>query len=62
MITVKFKSYLSEYFYMKDWEVLKYFLDGEVAKNYEGIFLYRRKYALDIFLEASSLDPNLQAF
>ena len=35
----KFKTYLSDYFHMKDLEVLKYFLGVEVAKSVEGIYL-----------------------
>ena len=48
---VKFKTYLSECFHMKDLGTLKYFLGIEVARNPEGIFLCQRKYALDILSE-----------
>jgi len=36
---VKFKTYLSQYFHMKDLGTLKYFLGAEVARNPEDIFL-----------------------
>jgi len=52
---VKFKTYLSECFHMKDLGTLKYFLGIEVARNLEGIFLCQRKYALDILSEVGLL-------
>jgi len=52
---VKFKTYLSECFHMKDLGTLKYFLGIEVARNPEGIFLCQRKYALDILSEVGLL-------
>jgi len=55
---MKFKSYLSECFHMKDLGVLKYFLGVEVARNPKGIFLCQRKYALDIFSEAGLLQAK----
>ena len=52
---VKFKTYLSVCFHMKDLGTLKYFLGVEVARNPEGIFLCQRKYALDILSEVGLL-------
>jgi len=52
---VKFKSYLSDCFHMKDLGILKYFLGVEVARNSDGIFMCQRKYALDILSEAGLL-------
>ena len=40
---------------MKDLGNLKYFLGVEVARGPEEIFLYQRKYALDIISEAGLL-------
>lgn len=51
----KFKGYLSKCFKMKDLGKLKYFLDIEVARGPEGMFLSQRKYALDIITEAGLL-------
>ena len=46
---VKFKSYLSECFHIKDLGVLKFFLGVEkLARNPNGVFLCQREYALDI--------------
>lgn len=52
---VRFKTYLSTCFYMKDLGVLKYFLGIDVARGPEGIFLCQRKYSLDILTEAGML-------
>ena len=46
-----FKSYLSDFFNMKDLGPLKYFLGIEVACSTSGVFLCQRKYTLDIVSE-----------
>ncbi|GJZ01314.1 retrovirus-related pol polyprotein from transposon TNT 1-94 [Tanacetum coccineum] len=51
----QFKTYLSNYFHMKDLGNVKYFLGIEVARAKEGIFLCQRKYALDIIFEVGLL-------
>lgn len=51
----KFKTKLSERFHLKDMGSLKYFLGIEVARSDEGIFLFQRKYALDIIEETGLL-------
>ena len=40
---------------MKDLRVLIYFIDVEVARNLEGIYLCQRKYTLDIISEIGNL-------
>lgn len=50
-----FKSYLSDCFKMKDLGSLKYFLGIEVARSPSGLFLYQRKYTLEIVAEAGLL-------
>jgi len=57
-----FKHYLSTYFHMKDLGSLKYFLGIEVARNSTGLFLYQRKYALDIISEVGMLGVKPVAF
>jgi hypothetical protein len=52
---LRFKTYLSNCFHMKDLGTLKYFLGVEVARNSSGIFLCQRKYALDIIQETGLL-------
>lgn len=44
----KFKMHLSTCFHMKNLGPLKYFLGIEAIRNYQGIYLCQRKYALDI--------------
>ncbi|KAH9705236.1 retrovirus-related pol polyprotein from transposon RE1 [Citrus sinensis] len=57
-----FKRYLSDCFYMKDLGPLKYFLGIEVARNPTGIFLFQRKYVLDIISEAGLLGAKPAPF
>lgn len=47
----KFKGYLSECFHIKDLGPLKYFLSIEVSRSPKGIYLFQRKYVLDIVSE-----------
>ena len=58
----KFKTYLSDYFHMKDLEVMKYFLGVEVAKSVEGIYLCQHKYAMDIIFKVGLLGAKLACF
>ena len=46
---------LSTCFKLKDVGPLKYFLGIEVARGSTSIFLYQRKYTLDILYESSEL-------
>lgn len=57
-----FKKYLSSCFHMKDLGILKYSLGIEVARNNEGIFLYQRKYTLDIVSETGLLGAKPASF
>lgn len=57
-----FKSYLSDCFKMKDLGPLKYFLGIEVARSSAGLFLYQRKYTLDIISEAGLLGAKPSGF
>lgn len=50
-----FKEYLSSCFHMKDLGVLKYFLGIEVSRSPSGLYLYQRKYTLDIISEFGML-------
>lgn len=50
-----FKAYLSDFFKMKDLSALHYSLGIEVAHSSSGLFLCKRKYALDIVTEAGLL-------
>lgn len=54
-VIAKFKQYLSDCFHMKDLGNLKYFLGVEVARGKDGLFLFQRKYTLDIISEARLL-------
>ena len=56
LATSSFKIYLGTCFHMKDLGVLKYFLGIEVARSPDGIFLYQRKYTLDILTKTSMLE------
>ncbi|GJU60033.1 retrovirus-related pol polyprotein from transposon RE2 [Tanacetum coccineum] len=58
----EFKAYLSECFHMKDLGSLRYFLGLEIARSKEGIYLYQRKYALDIIAESGLLGCKLASF
>ncbi|GJW47591.1 retrovirus-related pol polyprotein from transposon TNT 1-94 [Tanacetum coccineum] len=51
----QFKTYLSNFFHVKDLGNLKYFLGIEVARAKERIYLCQRKYALDIISEVGLL-------
>ena len=51
----QFKAYLHACFGIKDLGSLKYFLGIEVAKGPQGIFLCKRKYALEIIDECGLL-------
>ena len=62
------KSFLHGQFHTKDLGMLKYFLGVEVMSTH-GIFLFKRKYVLDLLFEtgklgaklcSSSMAPNLQ--
>ncbi|RVW74747.1 Retrovirus-related Pol polyprotein from transposon RE1 [Vitis vinifera] len=49
------QNYLSREFEMKDLGPLKYFLGIEVSRSSEGIFLSKKKYALDLLQETGML-------
>ncbi|KAB2617029.1 hypothetical protein D8674_012898 [Pyrus ussuriensis x Pyrus communis] len=49
------KYYLSSEFEMKDLGGLKYFLEIEVARSRDGIYLCQRKYVLDLLSETGML-------
>jgi hypothetical protein len=49
------KTYLSKHFHTKDLGVLRYFLEIEVARSSQSIFLSQRKYVLDLLSETSLL-------
>ncbi|BBG93416.1 HXXXD-type acyl-transferase family protein [Prunus dulcis] len=52
---LKLQKYLSQEFEMKDLGDLKYFLGIEVARSKTSIFLYQRKYVLDLLTETRML-------
>ena len=49
------KSYLHGQFYTKDLGMLKYFLGVKVMRSKRGIFLFQRKYVLDLLSETGKL-------
>ncbi|RVW17952.1 Retrovirus-related Pol polyprotein from transposon RE1 [Vitis vinifera] len=49
------QNYLSREFEMKDLGPLKYFIGIEVSRSSEGIFLSKKKYALDLLQETGML-------
>ena len=49
------KSFLHGQFHTKDLRMLKYFLGVEVMRSKRGIFLFRRKYVLDLLSETGKL-------
>lgn len=51
----KLKTYLASKFDMKDLGGLKYFLDIEVSRSKQGIFLSQRKYVTDLLKETGIL-------
>lgn len=52
-----FKTYLNEYFHIKDLGALKFFLHIDVKSLSRGLFLCEQKYAFDIIVE--SLETGL---
>ena len=57
-----FKTYLQNYFKLKDLGSLKYFLGIKVFQSVKGVFLCQRKYALDILTEGGMLGAKLASF
>ena len=49
------KSFLQSQFHPKDLGMLRYFLGIEVMQNKYGIFLYQRKYVLDLLSKTGEL-------
>jgi len=54
----QFKSYLHQCFKLKNLGTLKHFLEIEVTRSPEGLFLCQRKYALDILIKTGMLRCN----
>lgn len=59
---ISFKTYLHKCFHMKDLGALKYFLGIEVARSPKGLFLWQRKYTLDIIKEAGVMGAKPAGF
>ena len=51
----KLKGHLAREFEIKDLGFLKYFLGMEVARSHKGIFVFQRKYVLDLLKETGML-------
>ena len=49
------KRYLAKEFEIKDFGDLRYFLGIEIAKSKNGIFIFQRKYVLDLLMETGIL-------
>ena len=49
------KSFLHTQFHTKGLEALKYFLGVEVMRSKKGIFLFQRKYVLDLLTDTGRL-------
>ena len=52
---VRLKKLLAKEFEIKDLGYLKYFLGMEVARSRKGIYVYQRKYVLDLLKETGML-------
>ncbi|CAM8914617.1 unnamed protein product [Rhodiola kirilowii] len=50
------KAFIHDKFKIKDLGTLKYFLGLEVARNSTGLFLYQRKYAMDLLTDNDMLE------
>ena len=61
-IITDFKTFLADWFKLKDLGTLKYFLRLEMARSPSRIFLSQRKYALDILADSGMLGSHLTSF
>ena len=52
------ESLLSFHFHMKDFGLLRYFLETEVARSLKGLFLSQKKYLTDLLEETGTWDLN----
>jgi len=52
---VQLKAYLSYHFHMKDFSLLKYFLEIKVARFLKGLSLSQRKYHTDLLKEIGTI-------